>query len=258
VTKTVDKTFRVVQLPTGLLADLRRLRDTTGTTNSKLVADSVTKHLPAIVDQLRSIGLSIEKGKEVDSTAVLYQRRHTQTSSGRKQRNRHFGDPITFPLLSCHNFCTSGIEVEARPTTGPASLASQRKGGSEIVNNLTKIVEQFGGFQKLASQPISLHVEGYIGAHNPGLPKVPYLSIINSACWWLGVTTGRHDHARLPSEFGLPPQYEHWAVGQPDHFFGDTAQQHSRHSAPPVRWDDDQVGFLSRRIIGDCGPGVSK
>lgn len=62
MTKTVDQTFRVVQLPTSLLADLRRLRDTTGTTNAKLVADSVAQHLPAIVDQLRSIGLSTRKG----------------------------------------------------------------------------------------------------------------------------------------------------------------------------------------------------
>jgi hypothetical protein len=62
VTKTVDQTFRVVQLPTSLLTDLRRHREATATTNAKLVADSVTKHLPSIVNQLRTIGLSNRKG----------------------------------------------------------------------------------------------------------------------------------------------------------------------------------------------------
>lgn len=126
MTKTLDQTFRVVQLPSALLTDLRRLRDTTGTTNSKLVADSVTKHLPAIVDQLRSIGLSNRKGAK-KSIRLPFSTKEDTLKRLRAASNETGISAIQ--LLSLCLAATTSAPTASRSSRGrrPAPPASRRK-----------------------------------------------------------------------------------------------------------------------------------
>lgn len=126
MTKTLDQTFRVVQLPSALLTDLRRLRDTTGTTNSKLVADSVIKHLPAIVDQLRSIGLSNRKGAKKSIRLPF------STKEGTLKRLRAASNETGISAIQLLSLClaaTTSAPAASRSSRGrrPAPPASRRK-----------------------------------------------------------------------------------------------------------------------------------
>lgn len=126
MTKTFDQTFRVVQLPSALLTDLRRLRDTTGTTSAKLVADSVTKHLPAIVDQLRSTGLSNRKGAK-KSIRLPFSNKENTLKRLRAASNETGISAIQ--LLSLCLAATTSAPTASRSSRGrrPAPPASRRK-----------------------------------------------------------------------------------------------------------------------------------